>query len=352
MSILFNPLRVHRAMREAGVIGINARNLDYVYAYNKRRLYPIVDDKITTKAVAIEAGVRVPEQYAVLEFPADFAVLRKVAAERRQFVLKPARGAGGGGILVISGLSQMGLRKASGHIVAWEDVRYHVNNIYSGMYSLGSGTDRVLVEQLLKPHSAFEELAFRGVPDVRVIVFRGVPAIAMLRLPTSMSDGKANLHQGGVGAGVDLATGLTSHAVCFNRPIERHPDFETPLTGFEVPHWPEVLELAARLGSAVGLGYVGVDLVIDETFGPVMLELNARPGISIQIAHNEGLGNKLRRIHELETIPDDPKERVKLAIQFWGERHTWRPAKPLSRRDRKAATGKPEEPDAPVDAAT
>ncbi len=313
---MIDILRIHRALRERGVLGINARNRDFIYPYNPRSLYPRVDDKVVTKAFAIAAGVRVPEQYAVLEYQGHAHLLRAVAEKHQEFVIKPARGSGGGGILVIGGQGRTGLRKASGEMMSWDDVRFHVDNIFGGLYSLGGGSDRVLIEQRLHTDASFDALAYRGVPDVRVIVFRGVPLAAMLRLPTSLSDGKANLHMGGVGAGVDLPTGVTTRAVCKGEAIDRHPDFETPLAGFEVPHWPEVLELAARLGGTIGLGYVGVDLVIDRDMGPTMLELNARPGIAIQIANGAGLAHGLNIVRALEQVPEDPAERRALAARI------------------------------------
>jgi alpha-L-glutamate ligase-like protein len=252
----------------------------------------------------------------VLEYQGHMHLLRKVSEKHEEFVIKPARGSGGGGILVFGGRGRAGLRKASGDQMSWTDIEYHVSNIFGGMYSLGGGSDRVLIEQRLHTDKSFDPLAYKGVPDVRIIVFRGVPTAAMLRLPTSMSDGKANLHMGGVGAGIDLPTGITTRAVCKGEVVERHPDFDSPLTGFQVPHWPDVLELAARLGGGVGLGYVGVDLVIDRDMGPTMLELNARPGIAIQVANGAGLAHALNAVAALETVPDDPAERCKLAIQI------------------------------------
>ena len=44
------------------------------------------------------------------------------------------------------------------------------------------------------------------------------------------------------------------------------------------------------------MGYLGVDIVIDATAGPLMLELNARPGLNIQIANQEGLVHRLRSV--------------------------------------------------------
>ena len=312
-------------LSNAGVLGINARNLDFISDWNERRLYPLVDDKIRTKELAIEAGVSVPQLYGVIRYPGELNIIETVAEKYGTFVAKPSNGAGGGGILVIAGQGKNGLRRMNGQIMPWPDVRFHLCNMLAGMYSLGSDTDKILIEERLKPHSAFKDLSFGGVPDVRVIVFRGVPVMAMLRLPTAESDGKANLHQGGIGAGVDLATGRTTRGVQHNQSVEQHPDFETPVRGFQVPYWKEVLNMAARLGTHVGLGYVGIDIVVDEDKGPTLLELNARPGIAIQTANMRGLLPLLKPIEALDTISDDPEERVQLAKENWSATAARRP---------------------------
>ncbi len=309
-------------LSKAGVLGINARNLDFISEWNERSLYPLVDDKIRTKELAIEAGVTVPELYGVIRYPGELDIIETVAKKHGSFVAKPSNGAGGGGILVIGGQGKNGLKRMSGQIMPWPDVRFHLCNMLAGMYSLGSDTDTVLLEERLIPHSAFKHLSFGGVPDVRVIVFRGVPVMAMLRLPTAESDGKANLHQGGIGAGVDLATGRTTRGVQHNESVELHPDFETPVRDFQVPNWEEVLFLAARLGTHVGLGYVGVDIVVDEAKGPTLLELNARPGIAIQTANMRGLLPLLKPLANRDDIPDDTQARVDLAKRNWTKTST------------------------------
>jgi alpha-L-glutamate ligase-like protein len=302
---------------KAGVLGINSRNLDFIAAYNPRRYYPLVDDKVITKTLAMEAGVTVPDLYGVVRYSGEMHVIEDIAQKHRSFVVKPANGSGGGGIMVFNGVAKNGLRRMNGQIVSWPDVRYHLSNMLSGMFSMGDGSDEVMIEERLVPHPAFSKLAFGGVPDVRVIVFRGVPVMAMLRLPTAESDGKANLHQGGIGAGIDLVTGLTTRGVQHNDSVELHPDFETPVRDFQVPAWGEILELASRLGHHVGLGYVGVDIVICEHKGPTLLELNARPGIAIQTANLRGLRPLLLPIHELPYVPDDVHERIEIAKANW-----------------------------------
>src|SRR5262249_56518283 len=96
-------------------------------------------------------------------------------------------------------------------------------------------------------HPAFAAVAYKGIPDLRVILYRNRPAMAMLRLPTKASNGRANLHQGGIGAGVDLDSGRTNHAVQSNRFIEQHPDTKVSVVGMQVPYWREVLHMSRRV---------------------------------------------------------------------------------------------------------
>jgi alpha-L-glutamate ligase-like protein len=180
-----------------------------------------------------------------------------------------------------------------------DQVRQHVADILSGMYSLGGRPDRALLQQRVILHPAFEAIAYKGIPDVRVVVYRNEPAMAMLRLPTKASNGRANLHQGGIGAGIDLATGITHHAVQRNRFVDVHPDTGVAVVGRQVPYWDAVLEMARRVAAAVGLGYVGVDVVVDARAGPMLLETNARPGLAIQIANARGL---LPRLQEIDAL--------------------------------------------------
>jgi alpha-L-glutamate ligase-like protein len=172
------------------------------------------------------------------------------------------------------------------------------------MYSLGGRPDAAIFQQRVRLHPSFEPIAYKGIPDVRVVVYRGEPAMAMLRLPTKQSGGRANLHQGGIGAGVDLETGRTHHAVQRNRNIEKHPDTGAAVVGHAVPHWEAVLEMSRKVARAVGLGYVGVDVVVDAESGPLLLEANARPGLAIQIANGKGLVPRLAAIDALITERD------------------------------------------------
>lgn len=297
-------------LREAGVLAINERNCEYTLAYNSRSLYPLVDDKLRTKKIMLEAGLRVPDLYGVVEIEHQISELSDFLSHYRDFVIKPAQGTGGDGIIVITGRVGEHYRKASGKLMSRQEMAHQVSSILSGLYSLGGHNDKAIIEYRVKFDPIFEQISFQGVPDVRIIVFLGVPVMAMMRLPTSASDGKANLHQGAIGAGVDLNTGLTMTAVYKNEVIERHPDTNTVITDIQVPHWPELMDIAARCYDLTGLGYFGVDMVLDKNLGPMILELNARPGLNIQIANRRGL------LHRLELIKRHAPELKDVAMRL------------------------------------
>ncbi|MGD9305818.1 MAG: sugar-transfer associated ATP-grasp domain-containing protein, partial [Desulfobacterales bacterium] len=157
------------------------------------------------------------------------------------------------------------------------------------------------IEYRVQFDPVFEAISYQGVPDVRVIVFLGVPVMSMVRLPTCMSGGKANLHQGAIGAGIDITSGTTLTAVWRNDIVDEHPDTGNPVTGVRIPHWDTLLDIAARCHELTGLGYLGVDIVLDKDKGPLILELNARPGLSIQIANRSGLLPRLKLVEQLHT---------------------------------------------------
>lgn len=291
----------YRALADAGVLGLNKRNGDYILRFNPRRLYPLVDDKLKTKRLALQAGIAVPELYGVIETEHDIRRLPDIVKDRLEFALKPAHGSAGDGIVVISGRSAGRYRTVSGTLLDEEYLKHHLSNAINGQFSLGGVQDVVIIEYMVRFSTLFERVAYQGVPDIRVIVFRGFPVMAMVRLPTRVSHGKANLHQGAVGAGIDISSGVTLNAVQGQRVVTEHPDTNHLIAGMQIPDWDVILDISARCYELTGLGYIGVDIVLDRDLGPLVLELNARPGLAIQIANQQGL---LRRLHICEQRAD------------------------------------------------
>ncbi len=301
---MFWLFRAARRLRELGILGMNRRNAECILDHNPRALFPVVDDKLRMRDLCVRIGVPTPQVYGHIAVHAMLRNLGRLLGDRDDFVIKPNRGSAGRGVLVIVGKSGDDYVRHNGERLRLDQVRQHLSDILSGMYSLGGRPDQAILQQRVRLHPDFEPIAYKGIPDIRVILYRNEPAMAMLRLPTRASNGRANLHQGGIGTGVDLDTGVTNHAVLRNRFVERHPDTGVPVVGMQVPYWPEVLDMSRGVAREVGLGYIGVDIVVDAAEGPMLLEANARPGLAIQIANHRGLLPRLREIDAAEQRDD------------------------------------------------
>ncbi len=308
-----------RKLKEKGVLGINQRNADYTLIYNPRHLFPLVDDKLKTKLLVANAGVAVPKLYHVVEIQRQIRDLPSILAPYADFALKPSSGSGGDGILVVSGRVKDLYRTVNGQLYSFDELAQYVTRILGGVYSLGGQPDKALIEYRVQFDPLFEKISYLGVPDIRIIVFLGVPVMSMVRLPTRLSGGKANLHKGAIGVGIDIATGQTLKAVWRNEVIEDHPDTGNPVVGVEIPNWSKLLETASRLQELTGLGYIGVDLVLDKDKGPLLLELNARPGLNIQIANRAGLLPRLKLVEKHAKSLSTIEEKVKFAQENFAQ---------------------------------
>lgn len=291
-----NPIK----LRERGVMGMNQRNISYIGRYNDRALYPNVDDKLKTKTLAIENGIAVPDLIGVVRFQHEVNHVVETLVKHNSFCIKPAKGSGGKGILVILNTNQNGYQKTNGDYVSIDEIVRHISNILAGLFSLGGSVDVAMIEALIEFDPIFNGLSHEGVPDIRLIVFQGYPMMAMLRLATHASDGKANLHQGAVGVGINIATGKAKRAVQYDRPIAVHPDTGKILTDVQISNWQRLLHLSACCFEMSGLGYLGADIVLDRKKGPLVLELNARPGLAIQIANGMGMLPRLKAIEAMD----------------------------------------------------
>ncbi|MGF2736091.1 alpha-L-glutamate ligase-like protein [Marinobacter sp. DUT-1] len=304
-----------RRLNRLGMLNMNRRNVDYIARYNERSSYPLVDNKLKTKLVVAEYGVRTPRLLQIVREQHEISHFREIAEDLEGFAIKPAKGSGGKGITVITGRDGDEYIKASGARVDAPYLERHLTNILAGLYSLAGTPDVAIVESLVQSDPDLARYSHQGVPDIRIVVFQGYPVMAMLRLATTASDGKANLHQGAVGVGLDIGTGRSLNAVQFNRPITLHPDTGLALENIEIAAWDEMLEMASRCYEATGLGYMGVDLVVDANEGPLLLELNARPGLAIQMANGCGLLPRLRAIENLKRPHFSPRERARFAME-------------------------------------
>ena len=311
-------------MKLTSILGLNARSQLFAYRYNSRRGKNIADSKIQTAGVLKRAGVPHPRIYKILRDPSGITTFDWNTLPDR-FALKPSRGLGGAGIIVVKKrLVDGGWLTTQKERITEGDLKLHALDILEGAYSMGNIPDVAFVQEYVGRHPVFRRWAYRGTPDIRVIIFNKVPVMAMLRLPTKESGGRANLHQGAIGVGVDIATGITTKAIWHGDQIVFKPGTTRKLRGLKIPNWNQVLETAVNAQIASHLGYIGVDMVLHPDKGPMVLEMNAQPGLQIQLANMEGLRRRLERVDDLEVR--DAEHGVKIAKALFAGRFADRAA--------------------------
>jgi len=305
-------------MKASNILGLNAR-AQISYRYNKGWGKAVANSKILTEKVLKKAGIPTPTIYHKFSRPRDILEFDwKILPN--SFALKPSRGLGGEGIIVVKKRSKdnQAWVTTSRKRVSIEDLKLHILDILEGAYSLEHTTDTAFVQEYVGRHKAFRKYAYRGTPDIRIIVFNKVPLMAMLRLPTKDSGGRANLHQGAIAVGIDIATGITTKAIWYGHQIKFKPGTKRKLHGIKIPNWTRMLEIAVKCSEVTRLGFLGVDVFLHPDKGPMVAELNAQPGFQIQLANEAGLKKRIDRVEDLEIR--DAEHGVKIAKVLFAER--------------------------------
>lgn len=300
-----------------GVLGLNARTLLYIKPFNPKKATALADSKLKTKAYLAARGIPVAKLYGRIEnrdqvWEFDFSQLPD------ECVLKPNHGFGGEGIIVLRGRDKKGRFLRNGKMpMEDQELREHIEDILDGKFSLKGRIDTAFFEKILKPHGCFARFRPVGLPDIRVIVFNLVPVMAMVRIPTADSDGKANIHLGGIGIGIDIAKGETTYGVQYRDIIEELPH-GGEVAGHRIPFWDEILLICSQIQQITNIGYLAVDIAIDEQMGPALLEVNARAGLQVQIANLAPLRARLDRVQGITV--DSPEKGVRIGQDLFGSK--------------------------------
>lgn len=299
-----------------GVLGINARNLLYIKAYNKKKAVLMADSKLKTKHFLAARGIPTAKLYASLQSKKELKIFNWDSIPK-SFVVKPDSGYGGEGILIIKDRKGKDFIKSNGDTISRQELNEHVEDILDGRYSMTELADTAIFEQVLTAPEPFASIAYKGLPDIRVIVHNLIPVMAMLRLPTRESDGKANVHLGGIAAGIDISKGEITYTTQYGKQITEIPEYGD-ITGLKIPNWEEILLIASRVQQISNLGFAAIDISLDKTTGPMLLEINARAGLSVQIANMAPLRRRLERIEGIKV--QTPEKGVRIAIDLFGQR--------------------------------
>lgn len=298
-----------------GILGINARNLLYIRPYNSKKAIKFADDKIKTKQFLKARDIPVPKLYGIIKSNEelekfDFNTLPE------NFALKPNKGFGGEGIIPIIEQKDGFYITAGERKISKEELKDQIIDILDGRFSISNVADYAFFEQLIIADERIGKFSYEGLPDIRVVVHNLIPVMAMLRLPTKESAGKANLHMGAVGVGIDIAKGECTNITYKNKIIDELPDGLGKIRGLKIPYWNDILLISSKVQLITNLGYMAADICIDKNSGPVLLEINARAGLGVQIANLAPLRKRLERIQGVKV--SSPIKGVRIAKDMFG----------------------------------
>lgn len=298
-----------------GLLGINARNLLYIKAFNPKKAIMIADSKMKTKNFLSARGIPVAKLFGSIQSKKELTNFDWTSLPN-SFVVKPNAGFGGEGILVITDRKGRNWVDSSNEIITQDQLNRHIQDILDGRYSLANLADFAFFEQRLESPEPFNKMSYKGLPDIRVVVHNLIPVMAMMRLSTKESQGKANVHLGGVAVGIDIAKGEMTYVTQYGKKIDSVPGFG-PVAGTKIPHWDEILLIASRVQQITNLGFAAVDITLDKS-GPILLEINARAGLAVQIANMAPLRKRLERVQGIKVA--NPEKGVRIAQDIFGHK--------------------------------
>lgn len=292
------------------ILGLNSRYLDYILNSNTKEKIKFADSKLKTKQYLQARGIAVPRLHAIIDSHEslskfDFGNLNTST------VLKPNQGSRGRGIIPIKNIKNNKIITVNEKEYEFSEIKSHIADIIDGKYSLGNIRDTAFFEQRIITDKSLQDLSYKGLPDIRVVVYKNTPAMAMLRLPNKESEGKANLDAGAYGFGIDIGNGKLTYLIKGKKILS---DFKGEIDipeDFKIPYFQEILEMVCECQKLTGLGYLGCDIALDQNMGPVLIELNARPGLKIQLANKAGLKTRLLQIDKIRS--KDIKTKIETA---------------------------------------
>jgi alpha-L-glutamate ligase-like protein len=304
--------------KASDILGMNARNQLYT-SQNSSQAKRFGTSKYATKVLLENKGIPTAKVFGILGTKEDIQDFPWESMEKN-FVIKPSNGNAGKGIMIFK--RQDADKKhwfdTIGRRISLEEIILHCSDILEGQYSTYGATAHVIIEERVPIHTKLQKYAYRGTPDIRVIVFNHIPIMAMLRLPTAQSEGRANLHQGAMAVGIDMFSGVTTYGITGKgQPISVVPDNKRKVNGIKIPGWTQLLTVAVTAADAADLVFCGVDLFVHEEKGPLVVELNANPGLSIQLANKAGLRRRLERVTDLNVL--NPEHGVKIGQSLFAE---------------------------------
>jgi len=293
----------------------NERNLEFIKWKNTSFARYLADSKLRTKEFLQSKNIPVPENFYVIKKHSQLLDL-DLSILKPPFVVKPNFGYWWNWILVIDNVDSVGnYITNTWEIISKRKMMQHFRDILDWFFSLSWNRDQVVIERKVELDESIALIWKYWLPDIRVIVYNMIPIIAMLRVPTEESGWKANLHVWACWVWVEVWTWKLTHITSKNKIIKTIP-WIGDIRWLELPHWDKVLELTSSLQQITWIWYLACDIVLDKEKGPLLLEVNIRPWLSVQNANLMPLWARLKKV-EWITVTSVEKW-VRLAKDLFG----------------------------------
>lgn len=335
--VILPHISILTSMLDFWILGMNARNLDYIKKFNPKKGIRLANDKHKSKQFLSDRWIPVPKTYDLITNRKDLYQYDFSTIPADEFIVKPTQWSRWRWIYRVKPLDQhpewhgyldvswsrfdkfFGAEspytdqryKVSGEIIHDNALRRYMVDILDGKNSMNRWNDRILLEELIVPWSGFELFCEHGLADIRVIVFNLVPVAAMLRVPTQMSGGTANLDRWGLWLWVNVSTGKVQSM--FQHDKIYKDDFPEEFAAFQdkqISYRSDILLYSSKIQYFANLWYLALDRVITDEW-PKILEINARAGLKFQLAGALPIKHRLNKIKDMKIV--DPEKGVEIA---------------------------------------
>lgn len=304
-------------LKKYWILGQNSRNLNYIYAYNDEKAKKLADSKIKTKEFLSKKWINVSQSIVTLYKHSEIEYLDLENIEL-PFVVKPNAWYWWKWILIFDKRDSIwNFVSNYWEVYSKEKLLQHIKDIMDWFYSLSGSRDKVIIEKKIILDSSIELLWKYWLPDIRVIVFNSVPVMAMLRVPTANSKWKANLHAWACWIWIDIWTWKLTYITQFRKQIKSVP-WIWDVRWIELPNWDKVLQLAAKTQQITEIWYIWCDIVLDDKVGPLLLEMNIRPWLEVQLANMAPLEERLKKVQKIKITSIEKWVRLGRDL-FWGD---------------------------------
>lgn len=289
-----------------GILGVNKRFLKYIKPLNPQKDIKLADSKLKTKNLLKNLDIPYPKLIDVIKNRKQLKNYDFSKLYWQDFVIKPNKWSKGKWIMICSvkKLNDEFFIKVWNKLLSQDEFKKYLIDILDWKYSLTLWNDIILIEEKIEPSDEFKIFCEYWLADIRLIVMNLVPVMAMLRYPTLKSWWKANIAAWWIWFWIDIWTwkivSMYKDRIIYTK---NFPKEYQQFYNKTIPYWDDILLYSSQIQYFTNIWYLWLDWVISKKW-PMLLEINARAWMEIQLVNWEWLEKRLRKIHDLHiTLP-------------------------------------------------